>query len=386
MSTAEAQAAPPPLAVGSTLDSGFALLRRQPRALLLPQLVINVTALVVGVVIGVVGWLLLGHVATKLETDRQSTFFGDSELVIRKVPQFTDGQTTILVIAVVLIAVVLVWATIAAAVSVVRGAERALAGEPALAVKPAVRQALGATPKLFGLGVVYSIAWLIGIFVLAIVVAIFAEASSGLAVLAGIAAFLLVVYVSVRLFLWPFVHLSEGISFASFGRAWQLSRQRFWALFGVLLLVTIVVFAINFVVSMVLELAVGGLFALDDVAGAVALIPYVALSVVFSLVLVAGYIAPLVVAHRTLAGTDTAALWRAAEAMRQPTPASDAFGRPAAAAGPWAASEPGTWAGSDAAPPPATAGGSDDEGPSDEGPSDERPGGGWARPVDPPGE
>ncbi|WP_320672172.1 hypothetical protein [Patulibacter defluvii] len=384
MSTAETQNPPPPLAVGSTLDAGFALLRRHARPLLLPQLALNLVAMVIAVIVGVVGWLSLGDVATTLETRRESSFFGDSSLEVYEVPDFTDGQTVVVVIAVTIIAIILAWATIAAYVSVVRGAERALAGEPALPLKAAVRQALRAVPKLFVLGIVFAIGWIIFFFGLVLVVAIVAEASSGLAVIVGIAAFCLLVYVGVRLFLWPVVHLSEGLGMASFGRAWQISRGRFWALFGVLVLVSIVVGVINFVVTMVLQLAVGGLFALDDTAGAVALAPYIVLVVLFSLVFVAAYVAPVVVAHRTLAGTDTASLWRAAEEMQRPAE-PDAFGRaPEAGSGPWATAEPGSWApGGEGGPPPSSGG--DPAAPGGE-PDAGGTGGGWARPSDPSGE
>jgi hypothetical protein len=334
----------PALPVGLTLDRGFALLRRHPRALLLPQLVLNVLPALFGIVLVGLGYLLLGDVETRTEQVRESTFLGDSRLVTREVADYSSGQTVLLGVLIAIGALVFVWFLLAAYVSVVRGADRAVEGRPHLPLRRAMREALTATPKLFGLGIVFYLGMLLVLAGLAVVVVVVAEVAGSLAVLVGLAAFLALAYLVVRVLLWPVVHLSEATGLRSFRRAWDLTRGRFWSLFGVLLLVGIVVSVVSTVLSFALQLVVGGLFALDETVGAVSVIPYVVLLVGLSVVTTAGFIAPVVVAYRTLAGRDTAELWRAAEAMGGP----GRDGPDGAAAGPPA--EPGVrrWAADEA--------------------------------------
>jgi hypothetical protein len=334
----------PALPVGLTLDRGFALLRRHPRALLLPQLVLNVLPALFGLVLVGVGYLLLGDVATTTEQVRESTFLGDSRLTTREVADYTSGQTVLLGVLLAIGAVAFAWFLLAAYVSVVRGADRAVEGRSHLPLRQAMREALGATPKLFGLGILFYLGMLVVFAGLAVVVVVVAEVAGAVAVLVGLAAFLALVYLVVRVLLWPVVHLSEATGLRSFRRAWDLTRGRFWSLFGVLLLVGIVVGVVSSVLSFVLQALVGGAFALDDTVGAVSVVPYVVLVVGLSVVTAAGFIAPVVVAYRTLAGRDTAELWRAAEAMGGP----GRDGVDGAAAGPpaepgvrrWSADEP----------------------------------------------
>jgi hypothetical protein len=305
----------PALPVGLTLDRGFALLRHHPRALLVPQLVLNLLPLLAIAVLVLLGIVLIGDVATTREVVRESTFLGDSELVTREVADYTTGQTTVLVILVVIGALIYAWFLIAALVSVVRGADRALEGREHLRLRPAMRDALRETPKLFGVGIVFYLLVIAVVLGTGILVAIVAAIAGPLAILVGLAAFLALVWAGIRVFLWPFVHLSEHAGLGSFGRAWRLSKGRFWPLLAVLVLVAVVVGAIYVVVSIVLQLLVVGAASLSDEVGIVALVPYALFSVAFGLIFTAGYVAPLAVAYRTLAGRDTADLWQAAGAM-----------------------------------------------------------------------
>ncbi|WP_022927123.1 glycerophosphoryl diester phosphodiesterase membrane domain-containing protein [Patulibacter americanus] len=333
----------PALPVGLTLDRGFALLRRHPRALLLPQLVLNVLPALFGLVLVGVGYLLLGDVRTRTEQVRESTFLGDSRLVTREVADYSSGQQVLLGVLIAIGALVFVWFLLAAYVSVVRGADRAVEGRPHLPLGRAMRESLTATPKLFGLGIVFYLGMVVVFAGLALVVVLAAQLAGALAVLVGLAAFLALVYLVVRVLLWPVVHLSEATGVRSYRRAWDLTRGRFWSVFGVLLLVGIVVSVVSTVLSLGLQLVVGGLFALDETVGAVSVIPYVVLLVGLSVITTAGFIAPVVVAYRTLAGRDTAELWQAAEAMGGPgRDAGDAAAGPPAEPGVrrWASDEP----------------------------------------------
>lgn len=314
MSSPEQQS--PALPVGLTLDRGFSLLRRHPRALLLPQLVLNVVPLLFALLLVGIGFVLLGDVDTSTELVRSSTLLGDSELENREVPDFTDGQIVTLVVLLVIGLIVYTWFLIAAFVSVVRGADRALEGRDHLTLKPAMQGALRATPKLFGLGIVFSLLVAVVMIAVIAVVAVVAVAVGALAVLVGLAAFLGLVYAFTRVFLWPFVHLSEGVGLASFRRAWRMTNGRFWALFGVVLLVFLVVGVVYTVVTLLLEVLLLGAASLSDEAGIVAFVPYVVFSSLFAVVFTAAFIGPLAVAYRTLSGRDTADLWQAAQAMR----------------------------------------------------------------------
>jgi hypothetical protein len=357
VSSTERQA-PPELPVGLTLDRGFALLRRHPRALLLPQLVLNLVPLLATVVLVLLGVLLIGDVDTTPQLVRESTLLGDSKLVTRDSADYTSGQTTVLVILVVIGALIYAWFLIAAVVSVVRGADRALEGREHRKLRPAMGDALRETPRLFGVGIVFYVLAIVVTLLGVVVVAIVAQLSGALAVLAGIALVLALIWAGIRVFLWPFVLLSEHVGLASFGRAWRLSKGRFWSLLAVLVLVAVVVGVVYLVVSLVLQLLVLGAASLGDEVGIVALVPYALLSVVFSLIFTAGYIAPLAVAYRTLSGRDTADLWEAAGAMggNGPTVAAPA---PEPGVRRWDATEPavgGSSAGG-ASPAPRESGG-----------------------------
>ena len=209
----------PALPVGLTLDRGFALLRRHPRALLLPQLVLNVLRALFGLLLVGLGYLLLGDVETRTEQVRESTLLGDSELVSREVANYTSGQEVLLGVLIAIGALVFVWFMLAAYVSVVRGADRAVEGRSHLPLRRALVESLGATPKLFGLGILFGLGVLVVLAGLAVVVAVVAEVAGSLAVLVGLAAFLALVYLVVRVLLWPVVHLSEATGLRSFRRA-----------------------------------------------------------------------------------------------------------------------------------------------------------------------
>lgn len=314
MSTPD-QRASPALPVGLTLDRGFALLRRHPRALLLPQLVLNLLPLLAGLLLFLLGFLLIGDVATTTQTVRESTLLGDSELVRREVSDYTGGQITILAVLGTIGALIYVWFLIAAAVSVVRGTDRALEGRERLRLRPAMRDALGAVPKLFGAAIVFSLLAFVVLLVAVFVVGVTAAIAGTLAVLVGLVVVLALVWAGVRVVLWPFVHLGEDAGLRSFRRAWRLSKGRFWPLLGIVVLVAVVVGTVYLVASIVLQLLVVGAASLGDAVGIAALVPASLLSVVFSLVFTAGYIAPLALAYRTLAGRDTADVWQAAGAM-----------------------------------------------------------------------
>lgn len=327
MSSPEQQS--PALPVGVTLDRGFSLLRRHPRALLLPQLVLNVIPLLFAGLLVLLGLLLLGDVDTNIEIVRESTILGDSELKRQEVSDFSDGQVVTLAVLFVVGGLVYAFFLIAAFASVVRGADRALEGREHLRLKPALRDALAATPRLFGVGIVF---WLLATVVsigAVAVVALVAVAAGPLAVLAGFAVFLAMVWAFTRVFLWPFVHLAEGAGLSSFGRAWRMTKGRFWALFGVALLVFLVVGVVYVVASLLLEVLFIGAASLGEGAGIVAFVPYILFSSLFAVVFTAAFIGPLAVAYRTLAGRDTADLWQAAQAMRPDGAGGPALATPA---------------------------------------------------------
>jgi ABC-type sugar transport system permease subunit len=295
----------PALPVGQTVDRGFALLRRHPRALLVPQLVLNLVPLVAALVLALVGSVLLGDVATTKQTVRESTFTGDSTLVVRDVADYTAGQEVLLVVLAVLGGLVFVFCALAAWASVVRGADRALEGEPALPLRAAVREALAAAPRLFALAVVFVAGALVLLAVLAAVVVGGAALAGTLALLAAAVAGLVAVALAVRVLLWPFVHLAEGRGLGAFREAWELTRGRFWPLLGVALVALVAVAAASFVLGLLVQLVVSDLLSLNATVGTAAAIPAVLLIVAVNLVLTAGYLAPTVVAYRTLTGRAT---------------------------------------------------------------------------------
>ncbi|WP_157260692.1 hypothetical protein [Patulibacter minatonensis] len=313
MSTQKHQS--PPLPVGVTLDRGFSLLRTNARSLMVPQLVFGAIGALIIVVLGVITYFALGDIATTIEVDRSSTVFGDSTEGYSTVADFTDGQETTLIVLISLMYLLYALVYTASIVTVVRAADRAIEGQDRLPLKAALGDGLRQTPRIVGLTIVFWLMALVYLIVVVVVVAVFGAIASGLAVIAGLAAFGLTAWLGVRLILWPFIAISEGIGFAAYGRAWRLTAGRFWSLFGVLLLVGIVVTVVATVLFFILALLYSAIASTSDEVGIVALIPYLIGSVLLGVVFTAGYIAPVVTAYRTLAGRDNADLWQAATAM-----------------------------------------------------------------------
>lgn len=297
---ADAASADTPLPVGSTLDRGFALLGRQPRPLLVPALVLYAVPLAVTVVLAAIGMLVIGDVDTVTEQVRESTFFGDSTLEDQEVANLTDGQWAVVGAFGLIAAIAFMWFSAAGYVAMIRGARRALVGDDPLPLRDALRDALRQTPRLFGLGLLALVVLGVGALVAGLVLLGVYALSTGAAVLVGIGIGLFLVYVATRLLLFPVVAVVERRGVDSFSRAWALTVGRFWTLLGLGLLLMVVVTAVNVVVTLILEAAFGALNALDETVGTWALIPYVGLTAVISVVFAAAYLAPLVVAHRTL--------------------------------------------------------------------------------------
>ncbi|MGE4424939.1 MAG: hypothetical protein AB7G37_00640 [Solirubrobacteraceae bacterium] len=302
--------------VGETIDTGIALLRRHPRELLLTQAALQLGVLVVGVVLAAIAFLVIGDVRTVPEEVRESRFLGDSVIVVRDSPRFTDGQSVTLGVFGLVWVVLALWGSIGALVSVVRGAHRGLAGEPAPGLRAAAGDALVRVPRLYLLSIAYLVLWFVAWAVVAGLVVGASELSGSLGLLVAAIAFAGVIWFGVRLSLWPVVHLTEGTGLASWGRSLELTRGRFWPLLGVYLLAALVVLIIYIVVGILAELLLAGAFAVDDVAGFWALVPYFLIYLVLGLVTVATMVAPLVAAHRTLAGDRTLVGNGAAEGNR----------------------------------------------------------------------
>lgn len=291
-----------PLPVGRTLDRGFALLGRNPRPLLVPALLLYLVPMVVTVVLAAIGMLLIGDVDTVTEQVRESTFFGDSTLESHEVADLTDGQWAIVGAFGLIAAIVFMWFSVAGYAAMIRGAQRALDGADPLPIREALRDALGQAPRLFGLSLLALVILAVGAVVAGLVLLGVYALSSAAALLVGLGIGLFLVYLMTRLLLWPVVVVVEARGVDSFSRAWTLTVGRFWALLGLGLLLLVVVMAVNVVATLVLEAAFGALNALDKTVGTWALIPYVGLTLVISVVYSAAYLAPLVVAHRSLVG------------------------------------------------------------------------------------
>lgn len=291
-----------PLPVGRTLDRGFGLLGRAPRPLLVPALLLYLVPMAITVLLAAIGMLLLGDIDTVSEQVRESTFFGDSTLETREVANLSDGQWAVVGIFGLIAALTFMWFSVAGYAAMIRAARRALVGEGPLPLREALRDALHQAPRLFGLSLLALIVLGVGALVAGLVLLGVYALSSGAAVLVGLGIGLFLVYLMTRLLLWPVVVVVEGRGVESFARAWRLTDGRFWALLGLGSLLLVVVMAVNVVATLVLEAAFGALNALDTTIGTWALVPYVGLSLVISVVFAAAYLAPLVVAHRTLVG------------------------------------------------------------------------------------
>lgn len=291
-------AAPSRLPAGPTLDRGFGLLRRHARALLVPQVVLHLIPLAIAIVATLIGFLLLGDVATRFETVRESTWTGDSTLVRREVAQYTDGQWVVLGAVLAVSAVAFAWFQVAAFVAVVRGTERAEAGQAPPPLKDAVREALAQTPRLFAVGVVFLLGLAAAVAVAALIALAVGGLKPALIVLAIDGA--LIALVLVRLSPWAVVLLSEGAGLRSFSRAWALTRAQFWPLALLLVLLVLVVAAVTIVLGIITAYLPGGIAQDDATITMTAVIPY-AVTVAVTGIVATGIVTPaLVLAYRAL--------------------------------------------------------------------------------------
>ncbi|MDX8152245.1 hypothetical protein SK069_11610 [Patulibacter brassicae] len=340
----------PALPAGPTIDAGLALVRRRPRATLLPLLVLFAIDIAAGVVIALLAELLIGSHGTSLETVRQSTVWGDSNLVVREVPEYSDGQWTIFGVTLGLRVLLSLWLGWAAVVALVRAVQADLADEEPLAVRDAVRGGLRGAPRAFGTALLATILGLVALAVLVGVVAASAAAAAPLALLLGLGVVALVVAAAVRLVLWLPVQQAEGlgVGLRPFRRSWELTRGQFWPLLGMLLLLWVIVAVIAGALLIVVGLVSAGTFALDQNANLGPTILTEVVSAAGGLLVTALAIAPVVVAHRALAGPDARGLFAAAERMgrRPEDPGPFGSGPPRAApaapplAGPGDAGDP----------------------------------------------
>lgn len=293
------------LPVGATLDRGFALLGRRPRALLVPPIVLHLVPLVVAVLLALLGVVLLGDVATTSEQVRESTFFGDSTLETRDVATLTDGQWATVAVLATVAGLVAAWFAAAAYAAMILAARRADEGAPPLGLGASVAAGLRAAPRLFAVtvlvavavGVVAAVGWVV-------VRALYrAGGLPGLG-LGGLLGGGVAVVVAIRLALLPVVVVVERRGLDAFARSWRLTAGRFWPLLGLTLLLLVALTAISVVVTLLLEALFGALNALETAVGSWLLVPYGGLLLVLSAVYAAGLIAPLVVAHGRLARAD----------------------------------------------------------------------------------
>lgn len=284
----------------------------------MPALLLYAVPLVLTLVLAAIGMLVIGDVDTVTEQVRESTFFGDSTLENQEVANLTDGQWAVVGIFGLIAAIAFMWFSVAGYAAMIRAARRALVGEDPLPLRDALREALRETPRLFGLSLLALIVLGVGALVAGLVLLGVYALSSAAAVLVGLGFGLFLVYLITRLLLWPVVAVVEERGVDSFARAWRLTDGRFWALLGLGSLLLVVVMAVNVVVTLVLEAAFGALNALDETIGTWALIPYVGLTAVISVVFAAAYLAPLVVAHRSLTGDDDGDVAVSAAGMAPP--------------------------------------------------------------------
>lgn len=244
-----------PLAFGQLLGSAFAVLRWNPRATVLPTLVINVvqSALTYGLVYGI-GISAVDRISRASAADRGAILAGTA----------AEGVLTgLLLLAVSVIGNALLQGLIVHVVA--RGAvgERPTLGE-------SFRRAVGSFWPLLGYALLLGAAQLVAIVALALlVVGVATTGTVGvlLAVLLGLvggAAYAVAYcFLLVKLATVPSAIVLEGLGIrAAIARSWVLLRGAFWRSLGLILLVFVIVWFAGQVVSLPFSLlggALGGL-------------------------------------------------------------------------------------------------------------------------------
>lgn len=230
-----------PLSFGTILGRSFAALRQNPRVLLGFALVVQVVAsLVVVAAVAAVGFASL----SRLDTLRPGTDDYDAVLA---------GSVALVVITGLALGLA------AAALGVlVQGVVVAEVAHAAVAEKLTLRQLWGqvrpVAGRLVGYGVLVTVAVVVALaIVTAVIVAVafvVLPVAIALIVLALLAAIPLYLWLAVKLLLAPAAMILEGEGMlTAIGRSWRLTRGRFWAALGVIVIITVSFAAIAQAVS-----------------------------------------------------------------------------------------------------------------------------------------
>ncbi len=253
-----------PLALGDLLGGSFAVIRRNPAAVMGTALIVALIEIVISVAATAV---LFRAVSEALVLDQAGASATLDDTVALGLLGALSGTVAITVVGALLASLVGIVAQGVLAVVVLRSA----AG-----LTTSLGQAWRLTGRqvwsLIGLGLVYLAGGLVvfllfGAVITGLVVAAVAEDGT-LAGVMGILLFVLTV-ASVVLGLWIYVKLLLSASasavelaspFRAIGRSWTLTRGHWWRTFGIILLVAIIIGVVSSVITTPLSLA-GGVFA-----------------------------------------------------------------------------------------------------------------------------
>ncbi|WP_261166081.1 hypothetical protein [Microbacterium sp. Marseille-Q6965] len=234
-----------PLGFGTILGKSFAALRGNPKVLL-------GFAMVVQMVSTLLGLLIIGGVAfltfSRLET---VTDWADREAITAGATLITGAATLLVAIGLGVMGVI-VQGVVIGEVSHAALGERATLGMIWRRVKPAFWRLLG-----YQLLVLLAAVLLIGLAVAGIAGLAVALGDAGpvaavvLILLAVFGGILVGVWLTTKLYVAPSAIVLEGAGvFRAIGRAWTLTRGRFWPTFGVIVLISLIMSTAASIVGM----------------------------------------------------------------------------------------------------------------------------------------
>ncbi|MGN6744101.1 MAG: hypothetical protein ACTHJL_12520 [Amnibacterium sp.] len=245
-----------PLSFGQLLGASFGVLRYNPRATIVPTLIINVVQVVLSLgLVGVVGISALDRIQNATNADRGAIIAGS----------IAEGALGgIVVAAISVFGTALLQGMLVLVVA--RGAlgERPRAGD-------ALRRALRSIWPLVGFAVLVAAVQIVAILVLVLLVVGVASIGNAvgialaitLGVLGGLGYLVAAGFLVVKLATVPSAIVLERLGvFAAIGRSWTLLRGAFWRTFGLFALLLVIIYFASQLVGVpfsFLGTAIGGL-------------------------------------------------------------------------------------------------------------------------------
>lgn len=240
-----------PLGFGTLLGAAFQVMRRNPKPTVGVALLLNGgIGLLVAVIAGGIALYIFGRLQTAASADTDEIIAGSigTGLIIAIVPLLLSLVVSALLQGIISLEVA-----------------RATIGEK-LTFRGLWRLAKGRLGVLIGWSALVSLVLLVALVLFALAIALAVSVGTpesalgtfGLAVIVGLAGFVVSVWIGIKLSLVPSILMLERVSLrTAVARSWSLTNGYFWKTFGITLLVNVIVNVATQIISTPLSLVAG---------------------------------------------------------------------------------------------------------------------------------